>query len=199
MTDNYEYIIASLPLLTKDFSFQDENEEYRIFDFISENCSAKDRKLIEMLLGGFDENCLNADFYEKALNSKNKFIREYFRFDLALRNTKVEHLNSTLGRASGTDIFMNTEISPDDKKSLDDIFSEKDLYAREKKIDDLLRNKIDEIVLFDYFNINVILAFLAKFKIMLRWFHLDEATGKEKFKQLISEITSTFKGIPDLE
>ena len=70
-----------------------------------------------------------------------------------------------------------------------------DLLMREMDLDKLMWKKIDELNLFNYFNVNVLLGYIAKLKIIDRWLSLDEQTGREMFRKLVDEIRGTFKGI----
>ncbi|MBQ2565537.1 MAG: DUF2764 family protein, partial [Bacteroidales bacterium] len=51
------------------------------------------------------------------------------------------------------------------------------------------------ITTFNYFDVNVILAFIAKLHIIWRWIALDPVTGKEMFEDLVDEVRGTFKGV----
>ena len=42
---------------------------------------------------------------------------------------------------------------------------------------------------------DVILAFLAKGKLIDRWNKLDRKTGEEMFRKLVDEVRGTFNGI----
>ena len=77
-----------------------------ILSEIREQLSAKDISTLDLLLSSFDPDKLDAEFYRKAAKDRNRFIREFFCLDLGIRNTKVEYLNSTLGRPEGTDIVI---------------------------------------------------------------------------------------------
>ena len=70
-----------------------------------------------------------------------------------------------------------------------------DILARERALDDLRWEKISAINLFDYFNIDTILGFIARYQIILRWLRLDEATGRRLFRKLVEEVRGTFKGV----
>ena len=102
--DNYAYIIAGLPDLrlederTGSFSAEDLIKEIRGL------LSARDEAVLDLLLEGCDPEKLNADFYQKALQHGNRFIRDWFRFDLDLRNTVVSYLNDSLGRPEEEDM-----------------------------------------------------------------------------------------------
>ena len=70
-----------------------------------------------------------------------------------------------------------------------------DILARERGIDDLYWDKIDELTLFDYLNFDRILGIIAKMMIIRRWLILDEETGRAMFKKLVDEVRGTFKGV----
>ena len=52
--------------------------------------------------------------------------------------------------------------------------------------------RIDEITVMDVFDIEAILGFIAKLKIIDRWDRLDPETGRELFRKLVEEIRSTY-------
>ena len=63
--------------------------------------------------------------------------------------------------------------------------------AREQQIDQLKWNKATEIAMMDYFNMNAILAYLVKAKMVQRWVELDKDKGEEMFRRLVKEIRGT--------
>ena len=193
--NNYEYIIASLPDFTPDKGPSAESPE-EIIEFVHSQLEEKDLALAGILEDGWNGDKLNLEFYEQALAQKNRFLREYFGFDLAVRNAKVRHLNKALGRPEDTDIFLPIE-EPDQEleATLDKIYEDTDILAKERAIDRLVWEKIDEITTFDYFDIDAILGFLAKLHIAQRWMVLDEESGRAMFRQLTREVRSTFKGV----
>ncbi len=195
---NYEYIIASLPDITKDWKFPEGSDETPIISFIKGNCSESDLKLVDSLLDSFNEDMLNEEFYRKALAVKNPFLKKYFIMDLNIRNTKVEFLNRALDRPLEQDIFMKTEGEYEDTEKLHDIFSDSDLLSRERRIDDYIWEKMEEMTVFDYFDLSVILAFIIKLHIVTRWLKLDEGTGRQMFRKLVNEVRGTFQGVPQI-
>lgn len=203
--NNYEYIIASLPDITTGWKFGEKGPHDYIEEVIS-SCTEKDRKLIEFLMSGYLDENLNPEFYLKALTHKDKFIREYFRFDLNVRNAKVKYLNKALGRPADKDVLSFPEGTPEqvmefiseefeEAAALDNVLGAGDILSRERGLDDLMWAKIDNLTLFNYFDIDVILGFIAKLNIVARWFKLDEQTGREMFKRLVDEVRGTFKGV----
>ena len=196
--NNYYYIIASLPVLSHEWKPGEQTPDI-IRHEILEQCSEKDCRTIGMLEKGFTDENLTADFYRQALADKNRFIREYFRFDLEVRNAKVRYLNEALGRDPKKDVLILDEEDSHDgfeeASRLDNILHGKDILERERGIDDLMWEKIDEMTTYDYFDIEAILGFLAKLHIVERWYILDEKTGREMFRRLVDEVRGTFKGV----
>ena len=188
--DNYVYIVAGLPDLTS--GFENTGFDYAaVKESIMELLSEKDQKLVELMEEGFDENTLGVDFYAKAAESKNRFIREYFDFDGRLRNMKVEYLAKRLGKQGENYLVELPEADFEEEKQIQDILANADFVEREQKMDDLKWEKASDIARMDYFNMNAILAFLVKAKTVQRWAELDAAKGQEMFNKLVKEIRGT--------
>ena len=204
--NNYVYIIAGLPDFTPDWR-QGEKSLDEYLDQVRELLSAKDNEVLDFIFKGFDKDQINLDFYKEALAHRLGFIREFFLFDFNVRNQKVRYLNSALGREPEKDVLKLTDPEaeengleqeePEFKESarLQNILEGNDILSRERGIDDLYWDKIDEMTLFDYLNFNKILGIMVKMMIIRRWLILDEATGREMFKKLVDEVRGTFKGV----
>lgn len=193
--NNYEYLIASLPDITPEWKDTGEMSGDAFVDWLREGCSDSDRKLIDFLREGFAAENLNKDFYLRALSHRDRFLREYFRFDLNVRNAKVEYLNRELGRAAGTDIFLTDENGFEEEARLGAVLGSGDILSREKGIDDLMWEKIESLATFDYFDIDAILGFIAKLNIAMRWNRLDPETGREMFSRIVKEVRGSFTGV----
>lgn len=193
--NNYEYLIASLPDITPEWKDSGEMSGDAFVDWLREGCSDSDRKLIDFLREGFAAENLNKDFYLRALSHRDRFLREYFRFDLNVRNAKVEYLNRELGRAAGTDIFLTDENGFEEEARLGAVLGSGDILSREKGIDDLMWEKIESLTTFDYFDIDAILGFIAKLNIAMRWNRLDPETGREMFSRIVKEVRGSFTGV----
>jgi len=209
---NYEYIIASLPYLTLDYKYAEGTGFGKVQEEIERDLSERDRAVLAFLLKGFDGEQLNADFYAEALRHKNRFLREYFRFDLNLRNAKVRYLNAQLGRQEELDV-MTGKGDDDSTDGLDiDLYrftggefeeggkvaqalEQKDLLTRERDLDEILWKKVDTLATFHYFDMTAVLAYVAKLHIVDRWLSLDEESGREMFRKLVGEVKGTFKGV----
>jgi hypothetical protein len=187
--DNYVYIVAGLPELTS--GFENTGFDYAaVKESIVELLSEKDQQLVELLEEGFDENSLDAAFYAKAAESKNRFIREYFDFDGRLRNLKVNYLAKRLGKQGDNYLVDLPEADFEEERQIREILANTDFVDREQQMDELKWEKASDIARMDYFNMNAILAFLVKAKTVQRWAELDPAKGQEMFKKLVEEIRS---------
>ena len=188
--DNYVYIVAGLPELTS--GVENTGFDYAaIKESIMELLSEKDQKLVELMEEGFDESTLGAEFYAKADESKNRFIREYFDFDGRLRNMKVDYLAKRLNKKGEDYLVELPEADFEEEKQIQDILADADFVEREQRMDNLKWEKASDIARMDYFNMNAILAFLVKAKTVQRWTELDPAKGEEMFKKLVKEIRGT--------
>jgi len=215
--NNYYYIIGGLPELAPGgennmFNYAAVREE------IWKQCSPEDQKLIEFLEKGFNEESLTLDFYIKVQESRCMFIKRYFRLDRIIRNAKVTFLAGKLFKGDETEnkelIKKYSVVLPSDQEigfnekegvavtldnsenqNIDAIFHTSDILEKERKLDEFKWCKINEFTSFDFFDVDVILAFLAKGKLVERWNKLDRETGKALFKKLVDEVRGTFKGV----
>ena len=208
---NFEYIISSLPYVTADFKYEEGQGFGQVIDEIKENLGDRDTETLDFLLKGFEPDSLNEDFYAEALSHSLRFIREYFRFDLNLRNAKVRYLNKELGRPEDQDLILGNIKQEDVELDIDLFrfqtgeFEENakvetaltlgDLLSREKELDDIVWEKVNALETFHYFDITAVLAYVAKLHIVNRWLALDQEKGRELFRQLVSEVRGTFKGV----
>lgn len=116
--NNYEYIVAGLPVLQKTFSPSGKTDADGLIAGIREQLSDKDNAIVDFLLKGYDPEALDHSFYVRALAHKNRFIRSYFEFDLKFRNVRVEYLNKSLGLPERKDtIVIHEEHGDFDEKA----------------------------------------------------------------------------------
>jgi hypothetical protein len=204
--NNYVYIIAGLPDFTPDWRQGEKSlEEY--LNQMKELLSEKDMETVRLIEDGFNKEKIGLEFYKEALAHSSAFIREFFLFDLNVRNAKVRYLNQALGRDPQKDVLsmadpdaeeLGIEVEEPEFKEearLQAILEGKDILARERGIDDLYWDKIDEITLFDYLNFSKVLGLVVKMMIIRRWLLLDEEAGRAMFKRLVDEVRGTFMGV----
>ena len=188
--DNYVYIVAGLPELM--MRYEGSDFDYAVVKAgVEELLSERDRQLVVLMEEGFDESTLGGEFYAKAAASKSRFLREYFDFDGRLRNMKVDYLAKRLGKKGDSYRVVLPEADFEEEGRVRSIFENPDFVAREQQIDELKWEKAEDIARMDYFNMNTILAFLVKAKMVQRWAELDKAKGQEMFQRLVKEIRGT--------
>lgn len=183
--ENYVYIVAGLPEIALDFE-RGQSAYSQARDYFIEQLSEKDRGVVSLLEAGFDDSRLDRDFYERALKSRNSFIRNYFLFDLQLRDFKVDYLAQRLGRPAAPYRidFPEMDDCPEEAR-IRAILENGDFVAREQQMDQLRWDKATELVSMQYFTLDVILAFLVKARLAQRWFDLDREKGAAMFRELV--------------
>ena len=196
---NYHYIIAGLPELVlnadnKAFSYDTVREQIYL------SSSEKDRRFIEWFDFGTNKENLNAHFYRAAMNCKNRFIRLYFALDLEIRNRKVDFVAGKMERSGDAyKVQVNNDIdlglNEEQLTRLQSIFANKNILEKEQLLDKFKWDYITGLNGYGEFNMDVILSFLAKGKLIDRWNKLDRKAGEEMFRKLVDEVRGTFNGI----
>ncbi|MFH1062099.1 MAG: DUF2764 family protein [Candidatus Omnitrophota bacterium] len=177
----------------------DEKEHAYILGFINSLAGFKKEeqkinryKAEELLLGGF---------YAKMMRHKNSFIRDYFSFDFKLRNVLMainkrkfnldkipllevgEHeVVRKLQTSTANDFGLS--LSLDYMQSLLAAFEKDDIVYREKFIDQLRWEKIDQINTFSYFKVDVLLGYLIKLMMVERWIAMGASRGHEALAKI---------------
>ena len=192
---NYEYIISSLPAVSRDWKFGEGKTMEGYIGWIKSQLSDSDDKTVDRLLDGFNEECLNKEFYEAALKDSNRFIREYFTFDLGFRNIKASFLNKVFGRPLAQDTIDIETGEIEEAAKIEETLAGKDIVARERGLDSIRWDKIGKITTFSYFDMDAVLGIIAKIRLVERWESLDEESGREMFQNLIDETRGTFGGV----
>lgn len=162
------------------------------------------------------EDNLALRYYAYAMKCGNKFISEWFDFNLNVNNILVAVLarkyklnieTCVLGdgevaeaiRTSGARDFGLTGVL--DYLEMVIRISENDkLQERERMLDDMRWNWLDDNSVFDYFTVERLFVFLQKLDIIERWAVLDAEKGMQRYKELIDELKSgTVSFIKDKE
>ena len=155
------------------------------------------------------ENVLTEMYFEYALKTKNKFLKEWFQFNQDLQNILIGLNCREYGIDLEKQVIGNNRVSKAvvssnakdfglgvDIPYVSDIITQaekENLLAREKGLDQLKWDKVEEITLFDYFTIDVVLAYTIKLDIAYRWLELDEETGRDMFRKIIDNLKSSFE------
>lgn len=158
------------------------------------------------------ENELTTLFFQEMEHEENDFLRDWFHFDLTIRNVmtalaarkhKVDYENQIIGtgdrpeairKSHARDFGLSAEV--DYLEELMNLARTEDIQEREKAIDEFKWNYLDEATFFEYFTIERILAFLIKLGMVERWLAIDKEHGNELFKKLLKELQASYK-LPD--
>lgn len=150
-----------------------------------------------------------ADGYTSlSLNSGNRFLEKWVRFDTDLNNIFIFLNAKSLDVEAdkyliGEDVFagelsdlyrsgkdFHIPVEPDYASEIFKIATESEFIEKERRTDMARWAYIDSITFFEYFTIDLILGYLIKFFIVKRWEKLDAETGKEMLKKLVEDIES---------
>ncbi len=158
------------------------------------------------------EDCLSAYYYHYAMQSKNHFVADWFEFNLNLNNLLAAMTARKYKLDLPSYIIGSTEISEAIKTSsardfgLSGIFSQydkvyriselSDLVEKEKKIDILKWEWMEDASFFNYFTVEKLFVFLVKLSMIERWISLDKEKGSEIFRKIIDSLKNDVR-IPD--
>lgn len=155
------------------------------------------------------ENELATLWFEELLATKNDFLREWFTFELNLKNVLLVLAARKNGLPYERQVIGNNTIAEIIRKSnardlgisaewpwiekVLQIVDTEDILLREKAIDLLRWNYLDELNTFNYFTVEVLMAYYIKLGIIERWLRLDQSTGEEMFRRLLGELKHSYE------
>ena len=150
------------------------------------------------------EDRLAALYYAYAMKCGNQFVADWFELNLNINNM----LTAITCRKHGLDksqyIVGDNEVAEALRTSnardfglgndveylpvLQHIAEESDLMLREKKIDTLKWNWLEEQTFFKTFDIESVFAYLLKLEMIERWVSLDKETGEKTFREIVGAM-----------
>ena len=158
------------------------------------------------------ENELTTLFYQYVLQEKNDFLREWFRFELNTRNIMTaliarkhninyedqiigtDEVSETIRRSHARDFGLGGEL--DYLEALIEMTRLDDIQEREKAMDALRWDYLDDVTFFEYFTIEKILSYTIKLGLVERWLAIDKDHGQAMFKKLLEELQASYS-LPD--
>lgn len=218
--DNRDVELNPLGTLTT----QDWTELIDLIDNSDELNPARDRRLLKYMLDfyttirneqneekiEFHEDFLAALYYKYGMECKNKFVAEWFEFNLNINNI----LTALTCRKYGWDIKsaiigdnvvaeairnsvsardFNLKVEIDYFDALVSISETANLLDREHRIDALKWNWLEENTFFSSFSIEKVLSFWLRCELMHRWDNLSMEEGAEIFRQMINDLKKDVK------
>ncbi len=160
----YYTLVAGL----RELSFDGKVDAAAVRAEIREGVSAHDRVYVDMLLGGDRAG---------AERSGSRFLREWSAFDRDMRNTAAALVARRLG--------MQYDAQPTNE-AVRSIMAGGDIIERERALDRLRWKTADELTVFDYFDIDKLLAYLVKVGILERWSALDAEQGRDRLSAIVN-------------
>ncbi len=155
------------------------------------------------------ETLLEEYYYAYGMQMENEFLAKWFTYQFnkralvtALISRKYEliaenHLPGDQGisnqllRSNARDFGISGEF-PEVEKVLQ-AFENENLLAREKALDRVDWEWIDENTFFNYFTIEKILGFFLQFMLADRWMKLDENEGRRLFGELLEKLDQGYE------
>lgn len=155
------------------------------------------------------ENQITRLYYDYLKTIENQFIRKWFEYEMDLTNilTAANCRKHNLGVEN--ELIGNNEISEKLIKSnardfgisyefpkLEAIIratEEDNIIEREKKIDFIKWELLEEWTFFHYFTIEKIFAYTIQVEIIERWLKLDRETGEKLFNDLLTNLETSYE------
>jgi len=155
------------------------------------------------------ENKLQELFYQEATSSKQAFIRQWFQFEMDVKNLvtavncyqyEYDIQTHLIADTTGNGIYQELikgipkpdalvwEDRPQLLQVLQVFDSVGDATEKEKEIDQIKFQFLDELIVFNYFTIEQLLSFVLKLQIIERWQKLDAQIGLEFLENLIRDL-----------
>lgn len=150
------------------------------------------------------EDRLAALYYAYAMKCRNKFVSSWFAFNLTMNNVLVAltarkfkmdiaplivgdtEVCEALRTSGARDFGLTGEV--DFLDQLVKISETEELVEREKKIDQLRWNWMEEATFFNYFTVERLFVFLLQLEMIERWISLDKEKGNQLFRSIIAML-----------
>lgn len=150
------------------------------------------------------ENKLAALYYSYAMKCKNRFVASWFEFNLTVNNILVAVTARKYKMEVAPLIVGDTEVcealrtsnardfglsgTVDFVENLMKISEMSELVDREKKIDQLRWNWMEDATFFNYFTVERLFVFLLQLEMIERWISLDKEKGNRLFRSMIAAL-----------
>lgn len=230
---SYEYLIAGFEDIALNECVQTSEEQ--LLELLDEHLSDSDKQLLALLRRKNDDPAImelleddavqdrkakliisDEDFrtqllYEQGLRCKNKFVRDWFAYNMNVNNVMaatvaIKHgmdvekvivgdneVAQELRKSGSVGKNARLEVLLPDLKEVVEIAEIKDLLDREKHIDALRWQWLEERTLFEVFTIDAVLAYYLKATILHRWDNLTVEQGEQVFRAMVADMKKGVK------
>lgn len=155
------------------------------------------------------EDQLASVYFDYASSCKNEFVSQWYQFNLNITNILAAINCSRYGFDRETSVVGSGEIAEairysnakdfgiapifPEVKDVIRIAEEADIYERERKIDLLKWNWLEEKGFFHYFDVEHLFIYLLRLELLERWVRLEKETGLKVFREMIGALQHSFE------
>ena len=194
----YEYLLAGLPELKAGADTPVSLE--KLDELFDEQLTERDKALLVLLRAPMDEETL-----AEGLKAGNKFVREWFAFNRDMNNVLVAQICRKYGFDPTQQIVGDGEVAEQLRThtsqkdfGLNEVTGDwtemlalaqiDDLMQREKTMDairfDWLQNRTE----FDFFSAEMVFAYYLEAQMLHRWSLLTVEEGERVFRELVQDM-----------
>ena len=199
----YEYLLAGLPELKAGADTPISLE--KLEELLDEQLSASDKRLLELLRAPMDETTL-----AKGLQANNRFVHDWFGFNQDMNNVLVAQICRKHGFDVKQQIVGEGEVAeqlrthsqqkdfglnelPGDYQAILALAQIDDLMAREKAMDAIRFEWLQERTEFDFFSSEMVFAYYLEAVMLHRWSLLTVEEGEKVFRELVKDMKKGIK------
>ena len=155
------------------------------------------------------ENQITQLYYNYLSGLDNQYIRNWFEFEMNLTNIITAYNCKKHQLTVENELIGNNEITEKLIKSnardfgisvefpklefIINALEENNLVEREKKIDIIKWELLNDWTFFHYFTTEKIFSYTLQIEIIIRWLRLDKETGQELFNNLLSNLEKSYE------
>ena len=199
----YEYLLAGLPELKAGSDAPISLE--KLEELLDELLSESDKAILAMLRKPIDSETL-----EQGLHSSNKFVRAWFGFNQDMNNVLVAQICRKHGFDPKQQIVGQGEVAEqlrthttqkdfglnevmDDATELLALAQIEDLMQREKAMDAIRFEWLQNQTEFDFFSAEMVFAYYLEAVMLHRWSILTVEEGEKIFRNLVADMKKGVK------
>ena len=199
----YEYLLTGLPELKAGSDAPISLE--KLDELLDEQLSQSDKKLLDLLRVPIDEATL-----EEGLKAKNRFIQEWFAFNRDINNVMVAQICRKHGFNAKQQIVGEDEVAEQlrthstqkdfglnelsgDYQAVLALAQIENLMQREKAIDAIRFEWLQERTEFDFFSSEMVFAYYLEAVMLHRWSLLTVEEGEKVFRALVADLKQGVK------
>ena len=199
----YEYLLAGLPELKAGSDTPISLD--KLNELLDECLTERDKALLDLLRAPID-----AEILAQGLKAKNKFVRAWFAFNQDMNNVLVAQICRKHGFDVKQQIVGEGEVAetlrthatqkdfglnelPGDYQAILALAQIDDLMQREKAMDAIRFEWLQERTEFDFFSVEMVYAYYLEAVMLHRWSLLTIEEGEKVFRQLVSDMKQGVK------